>query len=266
MILAFIFGGLCGIALGLTGGGGSILAVPMLVYGIGLPFHQAVIISLMVVGLIALSGVVSRFNSSEVNILVAFIMAVGGILGAPLGSYINVMLPDAWLMGLFSCLMIGVGIWTLLKKSNQAIRHTTGKGCRYTDNGRLILQTRCQITIIIAGIVTGFLTGLFGVGGGFLIVPALLIVAKMPIKTAITTSLFVIFLMSTLAFASHLLTGVMINWLIAIGFILGGIIGMAGTLQVKDRLNGATIQQLFAILILLLGGIFLAITLFSSMP
>jgi uncharacterized membrane protein YfcA len=108
MILTMLYGGIVGIALGLTGGGGSIFAVPLLLYAIGLPLREAVTVSLGVVGLTALYG--AGFQRSLVSWLPGIIFGIGGILGAPAGAWIEVRLPQFWTLMLFAGLMIFIGV------------------------------------------------------------------------------------------------------------------------------------------------------------
>ena len=115
-MLIILFGFLCGLALGLTGGGGSILAVPLLVYGLKVPFEQAVTISLLVVGLMALAGVLPRIKAREIEFSVVTILASVGILIAPLGTMISTEISSAKLLVGFSVLMILVGLWGIVKQ------------------------------------------------------------------------------------------------------------------------------------------------------
>ena len=254
MLLALLFGLLCGIALGLTGGGGSILAVPMLVYGLGLPFHQAITISLLVVGLTALSGFLPRIKAGELELQAGLLLGGAGIIAAPLGGMISNTLSSPLLMFLFAVLMVIVGVWTLFKATLMTPTPDSDKttSCQYLPDGRLNLTLKCRLVIIIAGLLTGILTGLFGVGGGFLVVPALLFAAKMPIKKAITTSLLIIFLISVTSFGFHI-QHTAVNWPVSILFIMGGMSGMGAALLIKNRLNNQKLQTIFAALVTILG-------------
>ena len=115
IVLALVFGLLCGVALGLTGGGGSILAVPLLVYGLHLPVHQAIAISLLVVGVTALVGFVPRLKIGEVEISAGLTLAIMGMLFAPIGSYVGHFVPDGALITAFSVLMLAIGLWSWIK-------------------------------------------------------------------------------------------------------------------------------------------------------
>jgi uncharacterized protein len=252
-MIAVLFGLLCGVALGLTGGGGSILAVPLLVYGLGVDFHQAVTISLLVVGITALTGFIPKIKSGEVEISAGIILAISGMVFAPVGSAIGALINSTTLLIIFSALMMVIGIWSWVRSKVSALNKASkNAACHYLPSGKLHLTSKCKIVLLISGIITGVLTGLFGVGGGFLIVPALIFAAKMPIKKAITTSLLIIFLVSTSGFLSHIST-THINWAMAMYFIIGGAIGMFGALKIKDKLNSAALQKIFSVLLVVLG-------------
>ncbi|AIT10039.1 permease [Candidatus Francisella endociliophora] len=244
MILV-IFGFICGIALGLTGGGGSILAVPLLTYGVGLDFHSAVTISLLVVGFTAVFGLLVNFKKQDIHYLAAIVMIITGVIFAPVGSYISQALSDKILMLSFSILMVVIGIWSLIKARIMSDSHNSV--CKSVG-------PKCIVALLISGGVVGTLTGFFGVGGGFLIVPALVFITAMPIKRAINTSLLVIFVISISGFASHYDAESM-NWHVAIMFIIGGVVGMLLANIIKKKLNDKVLQIIFAIMLVVLGSI-----------
>ncbi|QIV96828.1 sulfite exporter TauE/SafE family protein [Allofrancisella inopinata] len=237
-----IFGLICGIALGLTGGGGSILAVPLLAYGVGLDFHSAVTISLLVVGFTAVFGLVINLKNHDLNYLAAFIMIVTGVMFAPVGSYLSQVLTDQTLMLSFSILMVVIGIWSLVKSK---IISDTYSICKS-------IGIKCIMALLLSGAIVGILTGFFGVGGGFLIVPALMFITGMPIKRAINTSLLVIFVVSISGFISHYDLDSM-NWYVAILFIAGSVTGMLLATKFKKKLNDKILQKIFAIMLIVLG-------------
>ena len=239
-----IFGLICGIALGLTGGGGSILAVPLLIYGVGLDFHSAVTISLLVVGFTAIFGIVMNYKNQDINFFAAAVMIVTGVIFAPIGSYISQSIIDSTLMMSFSLMMIVIGIWSLIKS-----RFISG----VTKSNEKI-NLKYIVSLLMGGVVVGILTGFFGVGGGFLIVPALVFITAMPIKRAISTSLLVIFVVSVSGFLSHYNSSSM-NWYVAVMFIVGGSMGMIFAIKIKSRLNDQILQIIFSIMLLTLGSL-----------
>nr|WP_208383178.1 sulfite exporter TauE/SafE family protein [Modestobacter marinus] len=184
-----------GALVGLLGGGGSILAVPALVYAAGQDLPQAVATSLLVVGITSLVAVLPRLRAGQVAWRIAVLFGAAGAATAFAGAAVNRLLPDDVVLGLFAALMIGAGVRMLAEKP------TTGAACA-VDGGRVDWR-RCLPRTLAGGLVVGFLTGLLGVGGGFLIIPVLVIVLGLPMTTAIGTSLVVIAVNSAAGFAAH---------------------------------------------------------------
>lgn len=174
-----------GVLLGLTGGGGAIVAVPVLVYGVGLPIKTATTMSLLVVGVSAVIGTLLR--QQEVAWRNGVVFAVIGSISAPLGVKAAQIFSESLLIGSFALLMLLIAMITL-RKSLQA---TPVLKSSLPSTGSVTV-----VKIIPIAMLTGFLTGLFGVGGGFIIVPALVILSKMENKPAVATSLFIISLLS----------------------------------------------------------------------
>ena len=258
-MIIILFGLLCGVALGLTGGGGSILAVPLLIYGLGLPFHNSVTLSLVFVAVTALFGFIPKLKSGEVELSAGVTLAITGILFAPIGSYLSRFIDSHILLTSFSILMLAIAIWSFMKsKIIMKNQPNNNAACHYLPNGKLHLSAKCKSVLFIAGVVTGMLTGLFGVGGGFLIVPALTIAAKIPIRKAISTSLLIIFLISTSGFIAHL-GHIELNWNITLLFLISSISGMMIAVNIKKYLNDLLLQRIFASALLLVSVIMLII-------
>ena len=257
-MLSLLFGLIVGFALGLTGGGGSIFAVPLLVYGLDTPVHEAVVTSLAVVGITALGGGLARLRGGEAELRTAVIFGLSGIVGAPLGAWLHSGFPDAVLLAGFALLMLAVAVrmWRQASRRPDETRiictggdgeaDAAGPVCRYDPGGQLRFTSRCAARLALTGSATGLLSGLFGVGGGFLIVPALVLIASLPIRRAVATSLWVIAIISALGFASHLLAGARLNLELTAGFVGGGLGGMALGIGVGRRIAGPTLQKLFA--------------------
>jgi len=213
--MVILFGILVGGALGLTGGGGSIFAVPLLVHGLHLPIHQAVGVSLAAVGLTACAGAVIGVRRKIVELRSGVIFAAGGIIAAPIGVWVGRQLPGAFLLMSFGVLMVVIAVATWHRaakrpKEAQMLRadivfgseENFGPTCRVNPEGVLTLTAPCAGVLITAGLLTGLFAGLFGVGGGFVIVPALMFVTNLSIHRAVATSLFVIALVSASGFIS----------------------------------------------------------------
>ena len=258
MMLSLLFGLMVGFALGLTGGGGSIFAVPLLVYGLGTPVHEAVVTSLAAVGTTALGGGLARLRGGEAELRTALIFGLSGIVGAPLGAWLNPRFPEAALLAGFALLMLAVAMrmWRQASRRPEETRviraggdgeaDTTGPVCRYDPGGQLRFTSRCAARLALTGSATGLLSGLFGVGGGFLIVPALVLMAALPMRRAVATSLWVIAIISALSFTSHVLAGARLDLELTAGFVGGGLGGMALGIAIGRRLAGPTLQKLFA--------------------
>jgi uncharacterized membrane protein YfcA len=259
--LAILFGSIVGFALGLTGGGGGIFAVPLLVYGLAVAPREAVGISLASVGSTALFGAVPRLVRGEVEVRTGLLFAIAGMVGAPLGSYLSTLVPDNILLVMFAMLMFIVAQRMWSKASNPELPSGTCQtstaidsdrsACQRDADGKLRLTSRCARLLVVVGLVTGILSGMFGVGGGFVIVPALVIFSGMAIHQAVGTSLFVIVLVSISGVASHLARGNELSIETTLLFMLGGFGGMWLGGIVAKRLRGTTLQKTFSIAVVL---------------
>lgn len=240
MALSLIFGTIIGFALGLTGGGGSIFAVPMLVYGLSVAPREAIGISLAAVGTTALLGGLGRLRAGEVNLPVGLLFAVAGMLGAPVGTWLNHFVPEWLLLLLFAGLMIVVAIrmWRKAGKQASSALPTTAAA---TVSGRGLAA------LGVVGFFTGVLSGLFGVGGGFLIVPGLVLAGGLPVHRAVATSLLVIALISASGLVSYLVAGRPLSLELTVLFVAGGAIGMVLGTRLSRRLSGPRLQRLFAV-------------------
>jgi hypothetical protein len=249
-LLSLAFGILVGFALGLTGGGGGVFAVPLLVYGLSIGPREAVVVSLAAVGGTALVGVLPRIRSGQVELGTGLWFALAGMAGAPLGSWAAGLLSEATLLTSFAALMFVVA-WRMWNRSRPGAPKE-GEGepqrtCRRSDDGRLIVTSRCAVLLAGLGLLCGFLSGLFGVGGGFVIVPALVLFSGMPMHRAIGTSLLVIVLVSLAGVGSHYLAGHTFLWLVIGWFLLGGLAGMVLGSQVGKRMSATRLQKVFAV-------------------
>ena len=264
--LSALLGVLVGASLGLTGGGGSIFAVPLLVYGLSTSPREAVGVSLGAVGATAFVGFLGRLRGREVELGTGLLFAFSGMLGAPLGSLLGGRVPDAILLPLFSVLMLFVAtrMWTtatnrpeqttevraLLESETDA----SAPACRRDPGGKLKLTSRCAVVLSLVGVVTGVLSGFFGVGGGFVIVPALVFFSGMDIRRAVATSLLVIALVSLSGVLFYAASGERFDIGLACWFSAGGVAGLLlGTLFAK-RLSGPVLQKVFAVSIVLVAG------------
>ncbi|MCX7408483.1 MAG: sulfite exporter TauE/SafE family protein [Planctomycetales bacterium] len=258
--LSVIFGALVGFSLGLTGGGGAIFAVPLLVYGLGVAPREAVGISLAAVGATSFVGFLGRWRARKIELRTGLVFAVAGMLGAPVGSWLSGLIPETVLLTLFAILMLVVALRMWSKASEPAIAglpiacstetaDVDGPACRRDINGNLLLSSRCAWLLAAVGIATGVLSGLFGVGGGFVIVPALVLFSGMTIHRAVGTSMLVVALVSISGIASHLVAGRTISLETTALFVVGGVAGLLLGTVAGRRLSGPALQKVFAVAI-----------------
>lgn len=257
--LSLIFGAVVGLSLGMTGGGGAIFAVPLLVYGLSVPPREAVGISLAAVGAISVLGFLYHWKQGEVEVRIGLIFAGAGMLGAPLGTWIATWVSESVLLVMFAGLMVTVAVrlWQLATRpavvsdAGSEAEGTDIRSCRRDAAGALILSSRCVVLLLVLGIFTGVLSGLFGVGGGFVIVPALVLFTGIPIHHAVGTSLMVISLVSASGVASQLWSGRGILPGVTLLFVAGGIVGLFAGRQIGRHLSGPMLQKVFAVAMLL---------------
>lgn len=257
LALTAVLGALIGFSLGLTGGGGAIFAVPILVYVLGVPAREAVGISLLTVGSTAFVGFVQRARQGRVEFPTGFLFAVAGMIGAPIGSKLADFIPESLLLTIFAGLMLFIAFRMWIKANEKSANlpifdnDNAGPTCQRDPDGKLRLTSQCAILLGIVGLTAGVLTGMFGVGGGFIIVPALVSFACMGMQRAIGTSLLVITLVSISGTTSHLLAGKELSLQTAGLFTLGSLLGLFLGGWLAQRMAGPTLQRMFAIAILL---------------
>ena len=245
-VLSLLSGSLVGFVLGLVGGGGSIIAVPLLLYavGIGSP-HLAIGTSAIAVSLSAAANLVNHARNGKVKWPCAVSFSLAGIAGAWLGSSLALRLPGENLLALFGVLMVIVGTVMLLKKDAEG-----------NPDIRLSFATVRQLLplLLIIGFGVGALSGFFGIGGGFLIVPGLMLATGMPIAYAIGTSLVAITMFGATTAANYALAG-QIDWRIAGVFIAGGAMGgVIGTFAGKQLASvKGMLSMIFAGFVILIG-------------
>jgi len=260
MLLAI--GIVIGLVLGLTGAGGSVFAVPLLILLGGLPMSDAIGISLGAVAASTLYGSLRNLRSNTILWIPSAILASAGVLTAPIGKWLSMQVPEFWLMIGFSILALAIAIRMGITSRNPATasvvranilpsENTQALLCRLSTNGQFQLHPRCISGLVIGGLITGILSGLFGVGGGFLIVPLLLFVSQVSMVHAVSSSLVIITLISSSGFISHLLlnthAGIDINWATLGWVAAGGLLGMVFGQKLSRYIAGPRLQQIFAL-------------------
>ena len=241
-----------GLVMGLTGAGGGILGVPALVLGLGLTMTQAAPVSLLAVGAAAAVGAVDGLRHGLVRYRAALLIALLGALFSPLGVFVAHQLSESLLMGLFSALMVLVA-WRMLRRekgeagpSDHGTASWGQKNCMLDQHtGRFAWTAKCSATLAALGAVTGAVSGLLGVGGGFLIVPAFKQLTDVQMRGIVATSLMVVSLLSLVGVVGALHAGVSIEptgWV----FIGAGIVGMLAGRRLCSVIPARSLQVGFA--------------------
>ncbi|MCE4628373.1 MAG: sulfite exporter TauE/SafE family protein [Desulfurococcales archaeon] len=243
ILMALVAGLIAGVSLGLTGGGGSILGVPLLVYLAGLPPHLAIGTSLVAVGVTALLSSLKYFAEGYVNVTIALLMAPLGFLGVYLGSLANKLFPGDTLLLVFSGFMMIVGAGMIRDALNSARRAMRGAAARRGRGKRGVPRA------LIAGLGVGFLSGFLGVGGGFIIVPTLVWFLGLTMKEAVGTSLLIIFFNGLSGLASYTLQGRPLELSVTGVFVVGGALGGYLGARLASRLSDRALRIAFAALV-----------------
>ena len=236
-ILGLFSGSLVGFSLGLVGGGGSILAVPLMVYLVGVQSpHVAIGTSALAVAVNAATGLANHARHGTVKWRCGLMYAGAGVIGAYFGSTAGKAFDGQRLLFLFAIVMIIVGILMLRRRKQEGVE---GAQC-HRQNAAKVLG---------AGLGTGGFSGFFGIGGGFLIVPGLMASTGMPMINAVGTSLVAVTAFGLTTAANYALSG-LVDWLLAGVFIVGGVLGsMVGTRAAKRLSGSGQLTTVFAALI-----------------
>ena len=222
--LTILSGGVVGFSLGMIGGGGSVLAVPLLLYVVGIPDpHVAIGTSALAVALNAFANLFQHARVGTVKWPCALTFGGAGVAGALLGSSIGKVMNGQHLLALFALVMVAVGISMLRGRSGQG-------------DPAVRMSAKMAPLLVAAGLGAGLLSGFFGIGGGFLIVPGLIFASGMPILNAVGSSLFSVGAFGLTTAANYALSG-LVDWRLAALFILGGVIGGIVGMRLAIRLS-----------------------------
>ena len=235
--LALLCGSFVGFILGLIGGGGSILATPLLLYVVGMPPHVAIGTGALAVSANAFMNLAGHSRAGNVRWASAAIFAAAGVVGALVGSTIGKAVDGQRLVLLFALLMIVVGLLMLRPRHDRGHAPET-------------LTPKSIAGICGVGVCVGLLSGFFGIGGGFLIVPGLILATGMPMINAIGTSLFAVGAFGLTTALNYAASG-LVDWLVAAEYIAGGFvggwIGMRAACHLAAQRN--TLNRVFAALV-----------------
>ena len=248
-LLALPLGLLIGISLGALGGGGSILTVPALVYAIGETPSHATTASLVIVGITALTGTVGHARAGRVRWGPGVVFGVVGVGGSLLGSQLNKLVnPNVLLLAFAGLMLVAAVAMTQRQRSMQPVANRRPGESQTARR----LRPRRLLAVAVAGTVVGFMTGFFGVGGGFVIVPALVLALGFGMGDAVGTSLLVIAINAVAALAARAGATATIDWSVVVPFTLVAMLGSLLGNRIAGRVPAATLTRAFAALLVLL--------------
>lgn len=267
IFISILLGFLVGVILALTGAGATIIAVPLLTFGLHLEIAEAAPIALLAV---CVASTIAAFHARlqrNVRYRAAGFIAVAGVMTAPIGLWLAHKLPNVPLAILFAFVLfsVAVNMWRHAEKQPtevvanavQCELQTPPTPCQLEySGGRLMWTWPCARALALAGGLTGFLSGLLGVGGGFVVVPALKRVSNLPMQSVVATSLAVVALISAMGVISAMAMS-KLNWSIALSFTVGTLVGMLIGRVFAFRLTGPRLQQGFAVVAIAIAAVML---------
>jgi uncharacterized protein len=262
-LLGVSLGLLMGLSLGVLGGGGSILTVPIFVYVLGIGAPEAIAMSLFVVGLVAAFGAVGHWRAGNVDVRTGLLFGGFSMVGTFAGARVAAYMTGAAQLTLFAVVMLVAAVFMF---RDEAKGPSPGRGDppatlavpASTGVGLLawLLPGRGVLLIGFEGLAVGVLTGIVGVGGGFLIVPALVLLGGVPMKVAIGTSLMVIALKSATGFLGYM-DQVQVPWVLMLLFSGVAVVGILIGTRVVRHVPAGALRRAFALFLVVMGGLIL---------
>lgn len=246
-LLASPLGFLIGLSLGALGGGGSILAVPALVYVAGQEPQAATTTSLVIVGMAALVGIGPHWRAGRVRVVPGLVFGLAGVGGSLAGSALNARLDGDVLLLAFSGVML-VAAAAMWRRATRATPQPVGAAVADTEP-EAPSRAAAAVRVILAGTGVGLLTGLFGVGGGFVVVPALVLALGFTMPQAVGTSLLVIVVNAVVALGGRAGTGVEFEWAVIVPFTLSAAAGVLVGSRVADKVPAERLTRWFVALL-----------------
>ncbi len=240
IVIALVLAGLVGVSLGLLGGGGSILTVPILSYVLGMEPREAIAASLFIVGATSAVSMIGHARAGRVRWKTGALFGAAGMAGAFAGGLLGGVIPGAVLMVLFAVMMIVTATAMI-------------RGRRQRDGAAPAAeQQRAIMRILLDGFLVGIATGLVGAGGGFLIVPALTLLGGLPMAIAVGTSLLVIAVKSFAGLGGYLLS-VQLHWPIVLAFTATAVAGSFAGVALAGRIPERALRTGFGVFVLVMG-------------
>ena len=243
VVIAVIAGAVIGLSLGALGGGGSILAVPVLVYALSLDAQSATTASLIIVGVTAITAAISYARARQVDWRAALVFGALGIPASIAGSVLNRAVDPQALLLAFAALML-LAAAAMYRRSRQSGQ---------PPEARTLTGAAQVARVVLVALGVGFLTGFLGVGGGFLIVPALVLAMGFGMPTAVGTSLIIISITSMSAFVERLGHDA-IAWHVIIPFTAAAVVGSLVGKRLVDNVSHAALTRAFAVLLVVVAG------------
>jgi uncharacterized membrane protein YfcA len=255
-IVGHLLGVAVGLSLGLIGGGGSILAVPILVYVLNVEPKSAIAMSLVIVGAVSLLGIIPHWQQQNVNLKIALIFAPTAMIGSYLGARIATLpfISGTLQLIAFAVMMLMAGILmirdTHLRNPSPEIQLSmTSTTLSTSAPGSTVekkhgIELPAWILIPLEGLGVGILTGFVGIGGGFAIIPALVLLGKTPMKEAIGTSLIIIAFKSVTGFLGYI-NHVSVDWILMGSFTVAASFGTVGGAYLTQFIHPKHLQQWF---------------------
>lgn len=249
-LIASPFGYLIGLSLGALGGGGSILAVPVLVYVAGQGTKAATATSLVIVGLTAIAGLGPHLRAGRVRLVPGVLFGLAGVGGSFAGTALNKHVdPDVLLLAFAGIMLIAAAaMWRRARPRIVSVDGEPAAAVAVRTASRVDVAT--VVRVVLLGSVVGLLTGFFGVGGGFVIVPALVLALGFEMPVAAATSLVVIAINSATALILRAASGsLLLEWQVIVPFLIAGAVGVFHGSRLAGKVAPDRLQRSFAVLL-----------------
>jgi uncharacterized membrane protein YfcA len=254
LVLSVPVGVLIGLSLGALGGGGSILTVPALVYLLGQGAHGATAASLVIVGLTSLAGTVAHWRAGRVQVTKGLVFGVLGVAGSFVGARLSAGVSTDLLLSTFAGLVLVAAVAMALRLSGPSgsVKGVAGQATTPTEGPALaeVPGALADVArVVLAATVVGLLTGFFGVGGGFVVVPALVLSLRFEMPVAVGTSLLVIAVNTAAALLARLGTHVEVDWPVVAVFVVAAVAGSVAGNRVASVVRPKRLAIAFTLLL-----------------